>query len=242
MFFRRRQFILESICVLPQSSKYQNRSACPNERMSLCISKKGSFTVEAALLLPFVLMVLINFFSFFQQYAAASELKVSAAAEAKKIGILMGCTNEDGRSEIVICRSADPEYLWAFPFVDQPIVQKAVCRAWVGFTGLQTDEVFVYMTSEGSVYHLYPDCTHLDLSIQQVSFSKAVYSENLYGEPYEACRVCKEPVGLFVYITDEGNRYHSDRACGGLKRTVRQVPISQVADRGCCMRCMARGE
>ena len=242
MFFRRRQVIPESICVLPQSNKYQSRSACPNERMSLCISKKGSFTIEAALLLPFIFMVLINFFSFFHQYAAAAELKVSAAAEAKKIGVLAGCTDTEEPSEIVIWKSADPEYLCPFPWMEQRIVRKAVCRAWIGYTGLQTNEVFVYITPEGRVYHLYSDCSHLNLSIERVSLTKALSLENLYGESYEACKLCKEPFSRLVYITEEGNRYHSERACGGLKRTVQQIPLSQVKDRGCCMRCMARGE
>lgn len=242
MFFRIRQISRVFACVLPQSN-HLFRTVCRNERMSLCVSKKGSLTVEASLILPFFLLILLSFFSFFEQYAIAAELKTEAAAEAKKVGILMGSVQENDSGDVTICKSARLENPWINPFgTKNHVTQSAVCRAWIGFTELETEEAYVYATPEGSVYHLYGDCTHLNLSIQRVSFAKACSAKNEYGEKYRACELCGEASGALVYITSEGNCYHSERSCSGLKRTVCQVPLSEVGERGCCIRCMSRKE
>ena len=117
-----------------------------------------------------------------------------------------------------------------------------MCRAWIGFTTLEEAETYVYITPEGSVYHLFSDCTHLDLSIRGVTMEAAKRSKNNYGQTYRKCEHCDEPFGGFVYITSEGDCYHSERTCSGLKRTIRQVPLCEVEGRGLCMRCMSREE
>ena len=73
----------------PPKYQYLKQSIHQNERAFLCTRQKGSLTVEAALIIPFFMMILLSFFSFFSQYASAAELKVSAAAEAKKTAISM---------------------------------------------------------------------------------------------------------------------------------------------------------
>lgn len=231
-----------SMCA-PPSSNYLTKSTCPNERTSLCALKRGSLTVEASLILPFFLLILLAFFSFFRQYASGAELKIQAAAEAKKVGIVLGSAQAADSGDVTIYKSAKTEDAWSFPFITEGMVtEKAVCRAWVGFTGLETDETYVYITPEGRVYHLYRDCTHLNLSIQSVSLAKALSSKNEYGEKYRKCELCGGQTGALVYITSEGNCYHFRRSCSGLKRTVRQVPLSTVEGRSCCIRCMSREE
>ena len=202
---------------------------CKSEKLSLC-ALKGSLTVETAMILPFFLMILLAFFSFFFHYASAAELKVKAAADAKKLGIAIGSIDATVQPEVTIYKR------------ENEIVQKAVCRSWIGFAGLEIREAIVYMTPEGEVYHLYADCTHLELSIQCVSDQHAKTAKNLYGEKYRKCELCKEPFEMLVYITSEGNCYHSQRNCGGLKRTIRQIPLSESGGKRCCLRCMVREE
>lgn len=226
----------------PPSDKNPDNSICQSERMSLC-TLKGSLTLEAALVLPFFLMILLAFFSFFSQYASAAEIKVSAAAEAKKTGITLGAMEKGDAGDVTIYKSAQAEGIWINPFYrEKTITQSAACRAWIGFTELKTEETYVYITPEGSVYHLYADCTHLSLSVQSVTMTFARSAKNEYGERYRQCELCKGPFQGMVFITSEGNRYHSKRSCSGLKRTVRQVPLSSVSKRRGCLRCMSRGE
>lgn len=227
----------------PPSYNYLNLSICPNERTSLCILRRGSLTVEAALIMPFFLMVLLTFFSFFSHYASAAELKGKAAAEAKKVGIVMGSMGAAESGDVTIYKTAQTEWLWVNPFqISKQVVQKAVCRGWIGFTELGITETYVYITPEGSVYHLYSDCTHLNLSIRQVDLVTAKKSKNDYGQKYRKCELCNSSFGILVYITSEGDCYHSERSCSGLKRTIRQVPLSQVSGRSACIRCMSREE
>lgn len=231
-----------SMCA-PPSNKYLTKSTCRNERTSLWVLKRGSLTIEAALIVPFFLVILLAFFSYFLQYASAAELKVQAAAEAKKAGIVLGSVQKTDSGDVTIYKSAKIKEIWEIPFIkENHVTQKAVCRAWIGFTELETEETYVYITQRGSVYHLYNDCTHLDLSIQRVTFAKACSSKNAYGERYRECELCDTTFGALVYITKEGNCYHSERSCSGLKRTIRQIPLSEVEGRTCCIRCMSREE
>ena len=229
------------LCAPPSYSNQYN-SLCQSERMSLC-ALKGSLTLEAALILPFFLMILLAFFSFFSQYASAAELKVQACAEARKAGVTLGSLQRTDAGDVTIYKSKKMDEIWINPFYRKEyVVQKAVCRGWIGFTELEIKETYVYITPEGSVYHLYADCTHLDLSIQKVTIAKAKSSRNEYGEKYKECELCDDSFGVLVYITSEGNRYHSKRGCSGLKRTIRQVPISTVKGRSGCIRCTSREE
>ncbi len=226
----------------PPSYNDLYKTLCQNERTALCVLK-GSLTVEAALVFPFFLMILLAFFAFFSQYASAAEAKREAAAEAKQIGIAHGILQKTDGTDIIIYQSEKVEQVWINPFrQNSSVTERAVCRAWIGFTELETQEVYVYITPEGSVYHLNDECTHLKLSVQQVTMQKALGLKNEYGEKYDACELCEKNFGVFVYITSEGSRYHSKRSCSGLKRTIRHVPLSSVKGRRCCLRCTSREE
>ena len=242
MFFRKRYKFRGKECVLPQSNNHLKGLECLGVRTSLCALKKGSITVEAALIIPFYLTILLAFYQFFLLYSSAAELKIQAAADARKLGVVTSGLATDDSGEIVICKTKKLKEVWSLPFdIPTNITQTAICRKWIGFTKLETEEVYVYMTPEGSVYHLYADCTHLKLSIQSVSLVKAMEMKNYYGSLYRKCMICDEKFEMLVFITSEGDCYHSNRNCSGLKRTIRQVPISETKGVGCCIRCSARG-
>ena len=231
---------LKNMCAPPRSYHILMNQ---NESLSLCTLAKGSLTVEAAMVVPFFLTVLLAFFSLFFHYTMAADLKIQAAAEAKQIGIVLGCKGNDESSDVVVYKTGSTEKLWKVPFsIDTRITEKAVCRPWIGFTELKSGETYVYITPEGNVYHLYRDCTHLELSIRCVSVIAAKTQKNNYGEQYRKCKRCEKEFELLVFITEEGDCYHSDRNCGGLKRTVRQVPMVEVSNRSCCIRCLSREE
>lgn len=233
------EFLHSETCA-PKHSCIKTGNKCG--RMSLC-ALRGSLTVEAALLMPFFLMVLLACFSFFIRFASAADLKVKAAAEAKKVGVaITGATFFDS-AEITIYKTATTDPLWIQPFsLENRRTEYALCRAWIGFTELKNQEIYVYITPRGSVYHLHRDCSHLSLSIQCVTFQKASNSKNEYGQVYRSCELCGDACGALVYITSEGECYHSQRTCSGLKRTIRQIPISQTGSRSCCSRCIESEE
>lgn len=115
-------------------------------------------------------------------------------------------------------------------------------RAWIGY--LPKEELFeteemVYVTDWESVYHTNVSCSHLRLYVQRISYSEAEQKKNIYGEKYHSCEKCMETgekPGI-LYITPTGNRYHKDKACGGLTRHVKLVKKSQVKHLNICERC-----
>ncbi len=119
----------------------------------------------------------------------------------------------------------------------------AVARAFTGYDNLagaaaEEKEEYVYITAEGAVYHRKRDCHYLDLSIEKVFAKDIPGIRNADGSIYSACSICGETnSGSIVFITDYGNRYHSDILCSGLRRTVEAIPISQVGTRSPCKKC-----
>ena len=87
MFFREGLSFRVIKCVLPQSSNYLVITKTRSERMSLYTLKKGCLTVEAALVLPFFMMILLAFFSFFlSSICFCGRVKNTGCCGSKKSG------------------------------------------------------------------------------------------------------------------------------------------------------------
>ncbi|MGB8452708.1 MAG: TadE family protein [Anaerocolumna sp.] len=132
-----------------------------------------------------------------------------------------------------------------------PVMQRVRMRGWNGYEVAAknspadtTDEnpEMVYITQTGTVYHLYKDCTYLNLSIKEAGVDQIANLRNSSGGKYKKCSLCGDRVNASgqVYITDTGDRYHWDLNCSGLKRSIITIPKSDVGDRSLCSRCAAR--
>ena len=132
-----------------------------------------------------------------------------------------------------------------FGIPKQLLVNRARTHAWTGYRiggaagETEEKEQMVYVTETGTVYHLSRSCTHLDLAITPVASDQLSSSRNASGAGYQACEMCGMRLASqgTYYITKEGDRYHSSLACSGLKRTVYEIPISQVGNKRPCSRC-----
>lgn len=126
------------------------------------------------------------------------------------------------------------------------VVQSAMTRKWVGWKGNgdAPEDTWVYIAETGTVYHRSRFCTHLDLSIRMVSGREAECLRNENGAAYRRCYICTDEnaESETVYITDEGDCYHTDINCSGLKRTVRRVRLSTLTGWRCCGRCAGSKE
>lgn len=143
----------------------------------------------------------------------------------------------------------------ALPFLGEKyslIYQKVHTRAFVGqemkncqnknSTVTQEElkeDTIVYVTDSGSVYHRSEECTHLKLSISNISKEELVSARNENGGKYKSCEKCvkKEMEKNNYYITKDGDRYHNSLSCSGLKRTVYSVYYSEVKNKRKCSRC-----
>lgn len=114
-------------------------------------------------------------------------------------------------------------------------------RLWTGYDSERTaiSETYVYITENRSVYHLTEDCTHLKLSISRVNADDLHNMRNDSGGKYSECSKCCED-GIFeeaYYITEQGDRYHKEISCAGLKRTIYCVEKEEVSNLPVCSRC-----
>lgn len=128
---------------------------------------------------------------------------------------------------------------------DFNIIQKADCRKWNGWSGAGEDgaaDEWVYITETGTVYHRTNTCSHLELSIRAVDYEQLSSLRNENGGKYYKCTLCAgKAVGERVYITNQGNSYHRNLNCSGIKRTVFMVRLSEAGNRRRCSRCGAQG-
>lgn len=101
------------------------------------------------------------------------------------------------------------------------------------------EQVIVYITETGMVYHRDYHCTYLEPSVRMVSAEELNAMRNESGEKYYACERCKHGSvqGGGYYITDYGNRYHTTARCSGLKRKIYAVPIGEAKGKGACAKC-----
>ncbi len=132
-------------------------------------------------------------------------------------------------------------------------IQRCRRRAWVGRckdeagngAGAGEDgKGQVYVTETGTVYHLYRDCTHLRLSLRQAEAEQIESLRNQDGGRYRPCEKCcaNGTKTQILYITEEGDRYHSTLGCSGLKRTVSAVSMKETSGMALCSRCRQRKE
>ncbi len=111
-----------------------------------------------------------------------------------------------------------------------------------GFDGYDVGEaledVYVYVTTNGTVYHRDKDCIHLTIAIQECRLEEIPELRNLDGAKYYPCELCGTGyTDAKCYITPYGDRYHSTKECSALKRIIRTVLLEDVKDMEECEDC-----
>ena len=136
-----------------------------------------------------------------------------------------GIMTEGDRVDIVVsCRIRPFIRILAFPGF--PMQARYCGHAWVGWTegsggdgdsgGGSGDRV--YVTKYGECYHTDPDCIYLNPQVRAVSAQEVDNCRNGDGAKYYPCETCRPRKSGTLFITKEGDRYHSDRDCGGIVR------------------------
>ena len=154
---------------------------------------------------------------------------------------LLGSHVNTRESCISIIAHYSVEPLVAFAETGLTMTNRYYARLWTGYPLEEStvSEEYVYITENGTVYHLTESCTHLKLSISNVRENALEHLRNESGSKYSACPMCcqdKEQLDVY-YITDTGERYHATVSCSGLKRTVYCVDKNEVEDWPVCSRC-----
>lgn len=148
--------------------------------------------------------------------------------------------------DITVTYSVSPwSSLAAFPSFR--MANRYYTHIWNGYElsgeteGKEEEARTVYVTAGGTVYHLYRDCTHLQLSVRPVPAGAIGEYRNENGGKYRTCDKCGTgSEGTVLYITAEGDCFHRDRDCSGLKRTVYTMKLADAAELRLCDRCGQR--
>ncbi len=123
------------------------------------------------------------------------------------------------------------------------VIDRARIRAFTGYDNTRRSdrsgesEEMVFITEKGTVYHRDRNCRHLNININTVNRASVKGMRNSSGGKYYPCEYCGKGAGDNLYITEDGDRYHTKISCPGLKRTIKTVPISEVGGRAPCARC-----
>lgn len=264
---------------LPQKSAVHfSRKETPR-----CTRLKGTFTLEAAVILPLTACFFVSILFFFRVMQVQIEVQKALDDTGRRLAVVL--TEQEtyetagiaaakvifskellGRSEVeqyvtggaLGIRLAESELLGEevclraaysvklpvrlFWNGELPVIQRAECRKWTGWKpyGEAGDgDTWVYVTQTGTVYHRTRECTHLTLSIRSVPWEELEWLRNENGAKYHACTLCVDKKNKFrrVYITNQGDCYHTDLNCSGIKRTIFMIRLSEVGGRRACSKC-----
>lgn len=96
----------------------------------------------------------------------------------------------------------------------------------------------VYVAANGTVYHKNENCTHLQLTVSEVDIGQVGNKRNGSGGKYTLCEKCGKGIQPdTVFIGAEGDRFHYDRGCSGLKRTYFSILLTDAGEYRPCSRC-----
>jgi len=127
-----------------------------------------------------------------------------------------------------------------------PLVLKEETIRVKGWTGHEVkltdslDNIMVYVTDYGLVYHADRYCNYLDLSVKTVEKAEIEHLRNENGGSYKECLLCKRHtsgIGKY-YVTDYGDRYHMSLECSGLKRNIYTISLEDAHGLGGCSKCV----
>ena len=202
---------------------------------------RASMTVEAAMALSFFLFFMINLLSLITMYETYSDNLALVAGEARQ----EACASFEPSGNDLVTRTVEQKIE---PIVGIIAFNPAVTyvsmsyRKWNGYDvcggwSEADSEEYVYITPNGSVYHRSLNCSHLNISIKSIEASQLSVCRNKYGKIYKPCEKCQAVSAGLLFITEEGDKYHSSASCSGLKRTVKTIKLSQAGGRPPCSDC-----
>ena len=240
-FFSLRDLICKRMCIIRRSI------TCP------LFSKKGSLTVETALILPLFLLASLTLLSFIdvmkmtiEQQIRQQELLRNGAVYANLLGTVTAGREGDFIKLDYIYPMTLP--IGGFGYKKVMVRQRNMVHIFNGYDDSQGDRVgkqqeYVYMTEYGSVYHTKRACPSLNIEIKEISGNMVNIVRNTDRKKYSKCQSCAreytkaELKALSLYITDYGVKYHTRINCAELTRTVRVVQIENTGGKPVCRIC-----
>ena len=87
----------------------------------------------------------------------------------------------------------------------------------------------VIVAERGVVYHTDPNCIYLNPRVREADASDLEHLRANDGSIYHPCEYCHPSKNGTVYLTPDGNRYHSSRSCSRLTRTTHEETMEEAS-------------
>lgn len=213
---------------------------------------RASLTLESALVFPLFFFAMVMLISLMNAVGlqVSENLRLSEKARKLAMSAYAISVQEDEKTGDGLWIDLPSAVSYSFPVSLLPssslkLALRARVYPWIGGDMISgagdsdDDSRMVYLTDNGEVYHTCSDCTHLDLSVREVSLEEVKNLRNAYGKKYRPCRGFTG-TGDRVYVTEKGDYYYPSQSYAGLTRHLRLVRLSEVSALPLCSRCAGR--
>lgn len=218
-----------------------HRKTC--QSIFVCSNKvAGSMTVEAAFVIPFLLFFVANLLSLFLMYESYCINLANLHQKTKFIALASYGSSDDDVATLIHIQKIAPIFEY-FGFTSASVVVDSNIRKWTGYNNLSVNQYneideYVYITDNGRVFHRSRSCSHLKITMSIIDANDIRDARNENGERYKKCDYCcRNGTTGILFITNQGNKYHTNANCSGLKRSVKTVNIKDVGGRPPCSTC-----
>lgn len=219
-----------------------------------------SIIIEASFSISIVIIFLAVILAFFTVMGSQIKASYKLSLEAEKLAMIItedhagkdgevdagvdvaGIASEvDGEEDVILSKMSAHRLAFLPGAIGQIVTKQEACyRKWTGRTisgdeDLDGDE-YVYVADAATVYHTNENCTHLKLKYSLVPLGSVSSMRNRKGGIYYPCEKCGSNCGDMVYVSPDGERYHSDENCSGLTRHYKRVKKSEI-NLPPCRRC-----
>ena len=226
---------------LPEQNSISGSENIARKGTPQCLRLSAVFTLEAAVVMPVLACFFVSVLFFFRIMQIQLEVQRALDDTGRKLAVCATTVSSDGAALPGMAAYHIRLPIRIFWLWDFAMEQRADCRKWTGWSAAEgsDEDQWVYVTQTGTVYHREYSCTHLELSIRSVAEAEIAALRNENGEAYRKCMQCRYAENAFgrLYITNQGDCYHKDLGCSGIKRTVRMIRLSEVGTRRPCSRC-----
>lgn len=226
-----------------QKSEKKKIKLNKNRKRAYPFVSYGSITIEAAISMTLFSLVMIMVLGFIVM------INTQLKHQIKNNNIAMGLAkarfveneirnDEENRNDEIDMIMA---YSVNIPFINKKmhLTQRCLLKDWSG-TDITMNGKIVYITKNGKVYHTTRECSHLAINIRKSYFDKLGEERNCYGQKYYKCSICVADAFIGaseIFLTEDGDKYHTSLMCSGLIRTIIEIDKNKVKDLPPCSGC-----
>lgn len=188
----------------------------PIQRASLCTCQKGSYTLEAAVVIPLLAMYLVTILYFFVIFHLQCDVDEALLYAGRKTAVESSVVE----SEELLFLSAEAYLLYA-------LQENSLVERWIenGALGIRLWKSSFY----GEEIYLQADYTvKLPISLWGIG-TLDLTSQNRF-QKWVGDNPIEEEDGNYVYISRNGEVYHEDMACRSIQRSVKETSIGEISN------------